>query len=116
MLFTFLITIVFIAEIIVAIAIINCLLKLDRKINDFNSLLEEAKPSIKDISILARKISLQVVELTKKYVQSFEQSRDEIILRQIAKFILGTLFFNKLRKSKLGRSFSKGLSLLQIVI
>ena len=116
MLFTFLITIVFLAEIIISIAIINFLLRLDCKINEINSLLTEVKPSVKDISVLGRKISSQIVELTKKYVQSYEQRRNEVIIRQVSSFILGILFFNRLKKSKGGRYLSKGLSLLQIMI
>lgn len=116
MLFTFFIAIVFIAELIIALTMISYLYKFDCRIKEFDDFLTEAKPSITEISILTRNISNQVFELTKKYIKQFEQSRDELIIRQFAKFILGLLFLNKVRKSKLGRRIVKGLSLLQIVV
>lgn len=116
MLFTFLITIVFIAELIIAFSIIINLVKFDKFINGLNETVQSLKPLFQDIFVLVRKISLQFVELSRRFVCGIEVGRDEIIIKQIAKFILGILFFNRLRKSKIGKTFAKGLSLIEIVL
>ena len=47
MIYYFLISIVFLAELIIALTLVINLIKLDRKVNDINNFLDEALPSIK---------------------------------------------------------------------
>ena len=56
MVYTILISIVFIAEVIITATIIQNLIKLDRTVIEANSTITEIKPTIKDICALARKI------------------------------------------------------------
>ena len=123
MIFTILITIVFISEIIITIAIINGLIKLDKAILDLNNTVELAKPGVKDISELVHKISEQMVELTEDSVADFKDTQEKFALKQLTK-LLGALLLwkfnskliNRIRKSKITKLLGKGLSLLEIVV
>ncbi len=123
MIFTFLITIVFIAELIITTAIITNLLKLDRTLNRANAYIEKINPEIRTILSLIEKISAQILELTPDWVEKFRQIRNKIILNQIKSLIAGFLFWSinikvikKLRKSKFIKAAWQGLSLIQNVI
>ena len=67
MVYTILISIVFIAELIIAITILQNLIKLDKCIIQLDETISEAKPSIKDISSLLRKISKQWVIISQEF-------------------------------------------------
>ena len=62
MIFTILISIVFIAEIIITIALVKSLKNFDKKVCELNNTIILLKPQIKDISELSRKISEQLKE------------------------------------------------------
>lgn len=123
MLFTFLISIVFIAEIIIAIAIIVNLVKLDKKIAELNDTLKEAKPKLTEIGGLIHGISEHIRELTLDYTEKFRAKREDIALRYLTK-LLGAMILwkinskaiRKLQKSKTVRYISKGLSLLENMV
>lgn len=123
MVFTILISIVFIAEIIITIAIFKTLISLDKKILELNETVELAKPGIKDISTLVKKISEQILELTNDAIASLKINQEKFALKQITK-ILGALFLwklnskaiNKIRKSKITKFIGKGLSLLENMV
>ena len=72
MIFYFLIGIVFIAELIIAGAILAVLLKLNKKFKETNIFIEEAKPKIKDITEICFKISEQLVELAPIWVEKIK--------------------------------------------
>lgn len=112
MIFTFLITIVFIAELIIAVTIVLNLKRFGNIIEDVNSTIISLNPSIKEVCILSRKISEQMLELTKKIVKK----QEDILLQNIARVLLGALFFRKFKKSKVAKVIGKGLSLLEIVV
>lgn len=123
MIFTFLISIVFIAELIIAISIILNVVRLDKALLSFNQTLNLAKPSINEVCILMRRISSQLKELSFRYVQKVKQEREELLAKNLLKLLSGILLWKlniriikKLRKSKLVRTLGKGLSLLQIVV
>ena len=123
MIFTILITIVFISEIIITIAVINGLIKLDKAILDLNNTVDLAKSGVKDISELVRKISEQMVELTEDSIEDFKDNQEKFALKQLTK-LLGALLLwkfnskliNRIRKSKITKLLGKGLSLLEIVV
>lgn len=116
MVFIILISIVFIAELIITFTVILNLIRLDKGINALNETITITKPGLREICILVKKISCQLKELSARFVQKLEANRDEIILGRIARIILGALLFKKLRKSKFTKILAKGLSLLQIVV
>ena len=123
MIYTFLITIVFIAELIIAITILIQLLKLDNSLIRANDFVSEAKPKIEEIAKLVTGISEQLAELAPEWVEKFKAARNKIILNQIESIMTGFLVWSinikalrKLRKSKFVKAAIKGLSLVQNVI
>lgn len=93
MVFYFLIGIVFIAEIIIAAAIVINLIKIDKVFYLYNQLLEEIKPEIKDILSIARKISEQVLELAPIIVEKIKSVFINIIKDQLKSVLAGLTFF-----------------------
>lgn len=112
MIFTFLISIVFIAELIIAVTILLNLRRLDKAVQNFNLTISYIKPSLKEVCVLTRKISAQLVE----FAQGFIKKQEDLILQNIARVLLGTLFFRRFKKSKVFKLIGKGLSLLEIVV
>ena len=64
MVFYFFISIVFIAEVIIGLTLFVYLFKADKMVLKYNELVVETRPSIKEVMILVRKISKQLVELS----------------------------------------------------
>ncbi|MBE7702652.1 MAG: hypothetical protein E7Z89_01245 [Cyanobacteria bacterium SIG28] len=123
MLYTFLISVVFIAEIIIVITMFQCLLKLDKKIISLDELLNLVKPKIKDISVLIKNISEQSVELTNQNIEQFKNNQEVAFSKLVLKVLISLLLcklninvINKIRKSKLLKKIGKGLSLLEIMV
>lgn len=123
MIFTFLITIVFIAELIIAMSIIIWLLRLDRKLNNLCNTVKAINPEIKEICVLGRKISSQIKELSTRFVDKVKDESDKFLTDKLIGVILGAFVLKinnnaikKFRKTKLAKTLSRGLSLLQIVI
>lgn len=123
MIFLFFISIVFIAELIIAFSLFNSLLNLDVKINKFNETLINKRAGIKDITTLAKAISEQLKELSEEFVDNLNEKKEEIIL-SLVKSLMSTILFwsinikvvKRLRKSKVLNVAWKGLSLLENVI
>ena len=123
MVFVILISIVFIAELIIAFTVVSNLVKLDKCINESILFLEEAKPKLKELLEIVKKISEQLLELIPVWVENLKKERDKIILEQTRSLISTILFWsinikviNRLRKTKLAKVAWKGLTLLQNVI
>ncbi len=123
MIFTLFTVIVFISQLIIAFTIIFHLVKMDNKIKSWNTFLDEAKPKIKDIMVLAREISIQMTELAPVFVENLITIRNNIIRSRIETLISMILFWSlnfkiakKIKKSKVFKLSMKGLSLLQNVI
>ena len=123
MIYTFLISVVFIAEIIIAIAIVNFLLRIDKEILAIDSNLAEMKPSISEISGLVRKISEQIQVLSEDYVEKIKNDSEEFLLRRLSKFLMGFLVLNlnfkivkRIRKSKLTKTLVRGFNLLENMV
>ncbi len=117
MVYTILISIVFIAELIIAITIMQNLLKLDKVVLELDAKLLASKTGIRDISELARKISEQWQILAQDFVDKTKRDSEELLLRQLSKLLVGLLvlnlnfkFVNKVRKSKITKTIAKGLS------
>ena len=123
MIYTFLISIVFIAEIIIAVAIINFLVRVDKKILAMDNNLLEMRPKISDISELARKISEQIQILAKDYVEKIKEDSEELLLRRLSKILMGLLVLNlnfkivkQVRKSKITKTLVRGFNLLENMV
>lgn len=119
MIFTFLISIVFIAEIIITVALIKALFDFDKRVCELNETIILIKPQVSEVSELARLVSGQLVELSKKFVDDFKRNNENMILRNFSKVLVGLFLFKtnigivrKLRKSRVVKTLAKGLSML----
>ena len=123
MVFVILISIVFVAELIIAFSVITNLVKFDKRIKRAAQFLEEAEPRLKELLVVVQKISAQILELIPVWLATLRQERDKIILNQ-AKSLISTILFwsinikviNRIRKSKLAKAVWQGLTLVQNVI
>ncbi len=120
MIFIFFIAIVFIAELIIAFALILNLIKIDSFINRTNDIIIETKPKIQEIMVLVHGISGQVRELTPMWVEKFRKIRNNFVRKQLESLMSSILFWGiniklmkRLRKTKFVKFAWKGLTLLQ---
>ena len=97
MLFYFLISIVFIAELIITIAIVIGLIKFDKQLIGYNAFLDETKPLLKDILETARKLSEEYLKLVPKIVEKINIFLLNILKDQI-KTAVGALTFWLVKK------------------
>lgn len=123
MVYTILISIVFIAELIIAITLIQNLLKLDKAIILLDEKVKNSLNGIKDISVLTRKISEQIIIISQDFVDKSKSKSEDILMRQLAKIFLGLFLFganfkliNKIRKSKITKTLAKGLSIIELMV
>ena len=123
MVYTFLISVVFIAELIITITIIQNLLRLDKVILELCETLAETRSGIKDVSELIRKISEQWKILAQEFIDKAKQNSEEIALKQLSKILLSLLVVNlnfklikKIRKSKITKIFMKGWSFIENMV
>lgn len=123
MIFTFLISIVFVAELIITIAIMSVLLRWDRSINNFNELVIAISPKINEVANLIRMISMQLRELSVRFVEKVNSSKEQVLTIMLANIVttlffyrLNVKFFKNIRRAKLYRTLSRGLSLLQLMV
>ena len=123
MIYTILISVVFVAELIIAITIIQNLIRLDKVIINLNDTFIETKGSIKDVCVLARKISEQWQILAQGFVDRTKEESEEFLYKKLSKVLVSLLvlslnfkFVNKIRKSRITRTFAKGWSILENMI
>lgn len=123
MVYTILISIVFIAEIIIAVTILQTLRKLDKKILELNKTIIESHSSIKEISILARKISEQWQILTTDFIEKVKTNGESIFFKNLSKLLISALalklnfkIINKIRKSKITKTIAKGWTIIESMV
>ena len=123
MIFTILIIIVFIAELIIGFALIMNLIKFDCRINKLNQDLLLIQPSLEEVCGLVKAISFQIKEMAAEYRDEVLKRREEMSVRLISKLLAGILLWKinlklirKIRKSKITKTLAKGLTLLQIMV
>jgi hypothetical protein len=116
MIFTFFITIVFIAELIIFLTIVCCVLKFDKKILKLNAIVSSLNPSIRQIMELVSNISVQIRELSKDFVGRFLQKRGELMINNIIKILLSSYILHKFKHFKFTKKLTKALSLLQFMV
>ena len=97
MIFYFLISIVFIAEIIIAIFLLTNLYKLDKNINEYNSLLNNLKPSIKEILNTYEDLSKELLKLAPIIMNKVKDIIKDFAMGQLKSFI-GALTFWLVKK------------------
>ena len=92
MIFYFLISIVFIAELIITFAIVLHLIKLDKIINKYNVIIEEAKPLIKEMLETTRQLSEEFLKITPKIADKIKLFAISFAKDQL-KNLVGALVF-----------------------
>ena len=93
MLFFILISIVFVAELIIVLAIITNLIKSDKKLQETNKFIEEANPKIAELTKLGTKISEQLTEISPLYVKKTKSWFDDFAFSQAKSILAGFLIF-----------------------
>ena len=73
------------------------MIKADKEVLKYNAIIEEVKPSIKEVMILARKISGQLVELAPTIATKLKSIAVDIIMGQL-KSTLGAITFWLVKK------------------
>lgn len=123
MIFKFLISIVFIAELIIAFAVFNKLYKINKDIIFLNNFLENSKNDLREILILTKKISAQIFTLSRNYVNKFREQNEINLLNKINNIVLSLLLWKlnhkiikKIRRNKTFKMLSKGFILVQNMI
>lgn len=123
MIFKFLISIVFIAELIIAFAVFNKLYKINKDIIFLNNFLENSKNDLREILILTKKISAQIFTLSRNYVNKFREQNEINLLNKINNIVLSLLLWKlnhkiikKIRRNKTFKMLSKGFMLVQNMI
>ena len=123
MVYTILISIVFIAELIIAITIIQNLIKFDNKILSLNTYLSEIKPSIADISNLSKKISGQMIILSQDFIDKTKENSEDILWKYLSKLLISLLIISlnfkvikQIRKSQITRILAKGWSFVENMV
>ena len=123
MLYTFLITIVFIAELIITATLLISFLLLDKEIIRMDKYVTRIKPDVSDISELMHKISEQWVELSEDFVEKIRIKEEDFMSRQLIKVLVGLLLWKinskaikRFRSSKFGRTLRRGFALVQSMV
>lgn len=123
MVYTILISVVFVAELIITFAIIQNLIKLDKLILSFDETLNSTKSGLKDISVLMRKISEQWIVLATDFIENIKEGSEELFLQKFSKALVTLLvinlnfkFIKSLKKSKLTKTLAKGFLLLENMV
>ena len=79
----------FIAELIIAWTIISNLIKFDKIFKSVNVFLNEAKPKIREITEIGRKISEQLVELVPIWVENIKTACINLVLQNLKSVLAG---------------------------
>ena len=123
MVYIILISVVFIAELIIVITIAQVLLKLDKAVNKFDKQLVISKFNIKEVLCLIRKISEQWVILSKDFVDTAKKENEDRALKFLSKILTSFLILNlnfkfvkKMRSSKITKTLVKGWSILESMV
>ena len=93
MVYYILISIVFIAELIVAGTIISHLMNWSKTFREYSNFLNEEKADIKSIMETSRKISEQLTELAPMCVENVKKILLEIALKNIKNVLVGILIW-----------------------
>ena len=122
MIFKIFTAIIFISELIITLTLINSLIKFDTKINNLNDYCSKIKPKIKDIMVLAKEISNQILELVPIYTEKLKNGFYSFIFSQV-KNLLGLYLFKKIntrflkfKNKKIIKTISSYFKLLKYVV
>jgi hypothetical protein len=85
--------VVFMAELVLAFALIMYLLKLSKMFNKYTSIISELNPKIKEIMELCRKISEQMLEFAPIIVNTIKNTIRDIIIGQIKNLVSALTFW-----------------------
>lgn len=93
MVFYILISIVFIAELIITYAILSSLYKVNKSLVEYNSLISELKPKIGELFKIGTKISEQMIELAPIVVENIRSMVMNMIIGQLKSALAGLTFW-----------------------
>jgi hypothetical protein len=93
MLFYFLITVVFLAEVIIAAAILINLTKLDKAVCEWNSFVTDIKPQVSEILETFKKLSEQAMVLAPLLVNKLKDIVTKLVLDQLKGVLAGLTFW-----------------------
>ncbi len=93
MLYYILISIVFLAELIIAGTIVNHLMRLGELFRKYSSCIEDSRENIKSLVESCTKISEQLLELAPIFVKKIQRKIIELVLNNIKATLIGTLFW-----------------------
>ena len=123
MVYTILISVVFVAELIITITVFQNLSRLDKVILGLNDTVVETRLGIRDISVLLRKISEQWLILAQDFVNKTKQNTEEALLSRFSKLLVSLFvvninfkLFKKIRNSRLTKIFVRGWSFIENVV
>ena len=97
MIFYFLVSIVFIAEIVLTIFLFTVLCKFDKSIIEYDSLLKDLKPSIREILNTYKNLSKELLNLAPAIALKIKSIFKDIFIGQL-KSIIGALTFWLVKK------------------
>lgn len=123
MIFKIFTAIVFIAELIIAISAIMYLLKLNKKILVYNDIISDAKPKIKEIFVLIKGLSEQILELIPEYIENMRRKIEDklfaklqVLLTSLLVWKLNIKLIRKIRKSFIFKTALKSFSLIRNMV
>ena len=123
MIYTFLISIVFIAQIIIAITLFQWLLRVDKRVLNLDNYISNNKTKFKEISSLVNKISGQAVILSENLIVETKEKLEDFALQKLSKILVALLVLSlnfkiikKIRKSKITKTLVKGFSFLENMV
>ncbi len=123
MIFKIFTAIVFIAELIIAISAIMYLLKLNKKILVYNDIIADAKPKIKEIFVLIKGLSEQILELIPEYIENMKRKFEDklfaklqVLLTSLLVWKLNIKLIRKIRKSFIFKTALKSFSLIRNMV
>lgn len=93
MVFYILISIVFLAEIIITATVLIHLIKLDKSISEWSDFIEDINPQISEIMKTYRKISEKLLELAPKLINKIKDFGIKLCVEQLKTMLTGLTFW-----------------------
>ena len=123
MVYTILISIVFVAEVIIAISALLVLWNLDKKLLSLDNTINDEKATIKEICSIGKGISIQLTELAEDFKEGVEKKEEDFALKILSKMLTGIVLwkinskiFKKLKCTKAIKIIGKGFKLLEYIV
>ena len=93
MVFYVLISIVFLAEIIIAATVLTHFVKFDKSISEWSDFIEDINPQISEIMKTYREISEKLLELAPKLIEKIKDFGIKLCIEQLKTMLAGLTFW-----------------------